>query len=128
RYIRAQRDLTLAQYQKAIQTAFRDVSDALARRATIDRQLDATTRLDAAARDSLMLSTARYREGIDPYLNTLDAQRTAYSAARTLASTRLIKAQNLVALYQSLGGDQLVDTTQPGQAGNRAKRQDEMPR
>ena len=128
RYIKAQRDLTLAQYQKAIQTAFRDVADALARRATIDRQLDATTRLDAAARDSLMLSTARYREGIDPYLNTLDAQRTAYSAARTLASTRLIKAQNLVALYQSLGGDQLVDATQPSQAGNRAKRQDEMPR
>lgn len=121
RYVRAQRDLALANYQKAIQTAFRDVADALARRSTIDRQLKATTRLDAAARDSLMLSTARYREGIDPYLSLLDAQRTAYSAARTLAATRLIKAQNLVALYQSLGGDPLVDVPPTGKDGARTQ-------
>jgi len=110
RYSKAQRDLFLAQYQKAIQSAFRDVADALARRATIDRQLEASTRLDAAARDSLFLANARFREGIDPYLNLLDAQRTAYGAARTLAQTRLLKAQNLVTLYQALGGDQTIDT------------------
>lgn len=109
RYSKAQRDLALATYQKAIQSAFRDVSNALARRATIDDQLAATTRLDSAARDSLFLANARFREGIDPYLNLLDAQRTAYGAARTLAQTRLLKAQNLVTLYQSLGGDELVD-------------------
>lgn len=120
RYSKAQRDLALATYQKAIQSAFRDVADALARRATIDRQLDASTRLDASARDSLFLANARYREGIDPYLNMLDAQRTAYSAARTLASARLIKAQNLVTLYQSLGGDQLIDSMAPAKGGNRA--------
>ncbi len=105
----AQRDRAVATYQKAIQIAFRDVADALARRATIDRQIAASTSLDAAARDSLFLVNARYREGIDPYLNLLDAQRTAYGAARTLANTRLLKAQNLVTLYQSLGGDQQVD-------------------
>ncbi|MET0373751.1 MAG: efflux transporter outer membrane subunit [Rhizorhabdus sp.] len=124
RYSKAQRDLALANYQKAIQSAFRDVADALARRATIDRQLGASRQLDASARDSLFLSTARYREGIDPYLNTLDAQRTAYSAARTLVNTRLIKAQNLVTLYQSLGGDQLVDALPPSSGGNRARAED----
>ncbi|RYG27700.1 MAG: transporter, partial [Burkholderiales bacterium] len=113
--------------QKAIQTAFRDITDALARRATIDRQLDASARLDAAARDALMLSTARYREGVDPYLSLLDAQRTAYGAARTLATTRLIKAQNLVTLYQSLGGDELIDTLPASKGGNDAKPQDAMP-
>lgn len=124
RYSKAQRDLALANYQKAIQSAFRDVADALARRATIDRQLAASTQLDASARDSLFLANARYREGIDPYLNMLDAQRTAYGAAQTLARTRLIKAQNLVTLYQSLGGDQLIDTVPPAPAGNRAKPED----
>jgi len=121
RYAKAQRDLALATYQKAIQTAFRDVADALARRATIDRQLAASARLDAAARDSLFLADARYREGIDPYLSLLDAQRTAYGAARTLASARLIKAQNLVTLYQSLGGDQLIDDPPAGLGGDRAR-------
>jgi multidrug efflux system outer membrane protein len=106
---KGQRDLALAQYQKAIQTAFREVSDALARRGTIDNQLAAQTSLEAAAADELALAQARYREGVDPYLNTLDAQRTYYSARRTLASTRLLKANNLVSLYQTLGGDQLVD-------------------
>ena len=124
RVVRAQRELALATYQKAIQSAFRDIADALARRATIDTQLDATTRLDAAARDSLFLSNARYHEGIDPYLSMLDAQRTAYGAARTLVSARLLKAQNLVTLYQSLGGDQLIDTLPPGKGGNRAKARD----
>lgn len=127
RLVKAQRDLAVANYQKAIQTAFRDISDALARRATIDRQLDASTRLDAAARDALMLSTARYREGVDPYLSLLDAQRTAYGAARTLATTRLIKAQNLVTLYQSLGGDELIDTLPARSGGSNAKPQDAMP-
>ncbi|KKC24753.1 efflux transporter outer membrane subunit, partial [Sphingomonas sp. SRS2] len=124
RYSKAQRDLALANYQTAIQSAFRDVADALARRATIDRQLSASRQLDASARDSLFLATARYREGVDPYLNTLDAQRTAYSAARGLVNTRLIKAQNLVTLYQSLGGDQLVEALPSSQGGNRARSED----
>jgi multidrug efflux system outer membrane protein len=84
------------------------VADALARRGTIHDQLAAQTSLEAAANTNYTLAVARYREGVDPYLNTLDAQRTLYSARRTLAGARLEAAQNLVDLYESLGGDPLV--------------------
>jgi multidrug efflux system outer membrane protein len=107
------RDLAVANYQKAIQSAFRDVADALARRGTIKDQLAAQSGLAAAARENLTLEEARYRGGVTPYLNTLDAQRTYYTAQRTLAATRLIAALNLVDLYQSVGGDQLIDAMPP---------------
>jgi multidrug efflux system outer membrane protein len=107
-YAKAQRDLYLATYQKAIQTAFREVADALARRGTIDDELAADERNLAAAQDSYTLGLARYQEGIDPYLSALDAQRTLYNVRRTTSVARLAKAQNLVAIYQTLGGDQLV--------------------
>ncbi|MBS0334821.1 MAG: efflux transporter outer membrane subunit [Proteobacteria bacterium] len=110
---KGQRQLALAQYQQAIQTAFRDVSDALARRGTIEAQMAAQTNLVSAASDELSLSTARYQQGIDPFLNTLEAQRTLYQARQTLASTRLIRADNLVTLYRALGGDELVDAMAP---------------
>jgi len=100
---KGERALAVAQYQKAIQSAFRDVADALARRGTIQDQVAAQTALTGAAQQAYDLAQARYREGIDPYLNSLDAQRTLYSARRTLAQTRLAEAQNLVALYESLG-------------------------
>jgi multidrug efflux system outer membrane protein len=106
---KGQRNLAVAQYQQAIQTAFREVSDALARRGTIHDQMDAQTALTDAAYDAYMLEDARYREGIDPFLNSLTTQRTLYAARRTLASTRLLQAQNLVTLYRTLGGDQLID-------------------
>ena len=102
---RAQRDAAVAQYQRTIQTAFREVSDALARRGTIGSQFQAQEQLVAAARDNYALADARYREGIDPFLSSLDAQRTLYSARRSLASTRLIRASNLVELYRALGGE-----------------------
>jgi outer membrane protein, multidrug efflux system len=106
---RGQQQLALAQYQLAIQTAFREVADALARRGTINAQVAAQNGLVASAADELDLENARYREGVDPYLNTLEAQRTLYTARRSLASTRLIRADNLVTLYRTLGGDQLID-------------------
>lgn len=106
---RGQRELAVAQYQRAIQTAFREVADALARRGTIRDQMDAQTALVAAASDAYVLQEARYRQGIDPFLNSLTTQRTLYAARRTLAATRLLQAQNLVALYRTLGGDQLID-------------------
>lgn len=112
-FAKAERDAATAQYQKAIQTAFSDVVIALARRATIDDQLAADTRLEAAATDTLTLTTARYQHGIDTYLDLLDAQRTLYQARRTVANTRLVRATNLVAVYRALGGDQLVDTLHP---------------
>jgi len=101
---RGERDLAVAQYRKAIQAAFRDVADALARRGTIKEQLAAQAGLETAASQGYDLAIARYREGVDPYLTTLDAQRTLYSARQSLAETRLAEVQNLVALYESLGG------------------------
>lgn len=101
---KGERDLALAQYQKAVQAAFRDVADALARRGTIRDQLAAQTTLQAAAQQAYDLALARYREGVDPYLTTLEAQRTLYEARRALAQVRLAEAQNLVALYAALGG------------------------
>lgn len=108
-FARAQRELFLAQYEKTIQTAFREVSDALARRGTIDAQMRAQMDLVAAARDAFNLSEARFRGGIDPYLNTLLAQRTLYSAQQSLARTRLQRATNLADLYRTLGGDALIE-------------------
>jgi multidrug efflux system outer membrane protein len=115
---RAQREAALGQYQLTIQTAFREVADALARRGTIDRQIAAQRDLEAAARDNFVLAEARYREGIEPFLTTLDAQRTFYNARRSLTATRLIRADNLVTLYRVLGGDMLTDAlpVRPNQA------------
>ena len=116
-YARAQQQLATAQYQRAIQTAFREVADALARQGTIGDQFSAQSRLEAAAQDANTLEYARYREGIDPFLNALDTQRTLYSARRAMAQARLTRAENLVSLYQALGGDTLVgDTATPGPA------------
>ena len=108
-YAKAQRDRAVALYRQSIQTAFREVADALARRGTVDRQFAAQRLLEDAARDTYMLADARYREGIDTFLSSLDAQRTLYTARRSLASTRLVRASNLVELYRSLGGDMLVE-------------------
>jgi len=108
-YAKAQRDLAVAQYQKAIQTAFSEVADALARRGTIDRQFKAQVDLESSSADNYRLADARYREGIDPYLSALDAQRTLYTARRSLASARLVRANSLVTLYRTLGGDMLLD-------------------
>ncbi len=103
-YAKAQRDLALANYEKAIQTAFREVADALALRATIDEQLAAQQALADAADRALTLSTARFDKGSDTYLNVLVARRTLYTAQQTLVSARLARATNLVSLYTSLGG------------------------
>jgi multidrug efflux system outer membrane protein len=103
-----QRNAALAGYQRAIQTAFREVADALARRATMDEQLAATERQRAAAADVAMLVEARYRNGIDSYLNLLDAQRSYYQVQQTLVQAKLTAARNRVTLYQALGGDALL--------------------
>jgi multidrug efflux system outer membrane protein len=110
----AQRDAALATYEKAIQTAFREVSDALARRGTIADQTRASEALAAAAADNYRLSDARYRGGIDTFLQSLDAQRSLYSARQQLVSTRLTAATNLVTLYRTLGGDATLDATAAG--------------
>jgi len=111
---KAQRDAALATYEKTIQTAFREVADALARRGTITDQLTATRdQLDAAA-DNYKLADMRYRGGIDSYLDSLVAQRSLYSAQQTQINAQLIRASNLVTLYRALGGDSLVEATKDG--------------
>ncbi|HEY6868432.1 MAG TPA: efflux transporter outer membrane subunit [Novosphingobium sp.] len=101
----AQRDLALAGYRKAIQSAFADVANVLARRGTIDRQLAAAEATRAAAADNLALSDLRYRGGVGTYLQDLTARLSSYSAERALVQTRYTEAASRVGLYRALGGD-----------------------
>ena len=105
----ARRTAAVASYQRTIQTAFREVADALARRGTINDEIGARQRQNAAAADNYLLTEARYRAGIESFLGTLDAQRSYYAAQRALVQTRLTAAQNLVELYQAIGGDTLLN-------------------
>ncbi len=110
----ADRDAALAAYEKAIQTAFQEVSDALARRGTIAEQERAQEQLVASATDNYQLSDARYRGGVDSFLQSLDAQRSLYNARRSLIATELTRATNLVTLYRVLGGDSSLEATGDG--------------
>lgn len=107
----AQRDAALATYQRTVQTAFREVADALARRGTMNDEIAARQRQQAETADTYLLTEARYREGIDPFLNVLDAQRSYYAAQQTLVSTKLTAAENIVDTYQAIGGDALLEGT-----------------
>lgn len=110
RLSQAQKEAAVATYQSTIQSAFRDVTDALARRGTMGDELSARQRQDAAAAEYLRLSEARYKAGVENYLTTLDAQRSYYSARQLLVQSKLTEAQNLVSLYQALGGDPLLQS------------------
>jgi len=98
------RDIALAQYEQAIQTAFREVADSLAQRGTIDEQLAAQQSLTDATAQSHKLSRARYEKGVDSYLTVLDSQRALYGAQQGLISVRLTRLANQVTLYKALGG------------------------
>ena len=98
------RDIAIAQYEKAIQTAFREVADALAQRGTVGDQLVAQQSLTDATSESYRLSRARYEKGVDSYLIVLDSQRSLYSAQQNLITVRLSRLANLVTLYKVLGG------------------------
>ncbi|WP_028310889.1 efflux transporter outer membrane subunit [Derxia gummosa] len=100
----ADRDIAVASYEKAIQSAFREVADALARRATIDSELAARQAAVDASAEALRLTEARYRQGGADYLGVLDAQRSLYAAQQSLIAARLARAGNLVTLYKVLGG------------------------
>ena len=100
----ADRDIYLAQYEKTIQVAFREVADALARRGTVGDQIAAQEALVGAWADAYRLSDARYTRGIDSYLGVLDAQRSLYAAQQGLIILRLARLTNLVTLYKVLGG------------------------
>lgn len=101
---KATRDIAMAQYEKAIQTAFREVADALAGRATYTDQLRAQTAQAEAEATRFKLSDLRYRNGVASYLDLLDAQRSLFSAQQAVVQTRLGQLQNRVSLYKVLGG------------------------
>lgn len=101
---KADRDIYIAQYEKAIQAAFREVADALAQQGTIGSQLAAQEALVRASEETYRLSNARYMKGVDNYLNVLDAQRSLYSAQQGLISLRLARLGYLVTMYKVLGG------------------------
>jgi multidrug efflux system outer membrane protein len=101
---KGQRDLAQANYEKSIQSAFREVADALAQHARIDEELSAQETLVAADTDAVRLVEAEYRRGSASELDVLTSQSNLYVAEQTLTTTQLLKATNLVALYQALGG------------------------
>jgi multidrug efflux system outer membrane protein len=103
-YAKAERKAYLAQYEKAIQSAFRDVANALARRATAEAAITANDAATNSASSSLNLSQARYERGADTYLNVLIAQRTLYATQQAQITARLTRDTNLVTLYTALGG------------------------
>jgi multidrug efflux system outer membrane protein len=100
----ADRDIALAQYERAIQSGFREVADALALSYTLNQQRQAQEALLEAATQVHALSEARYKAGRDSYLTLLDAQRTLYSARQVLVATQLQEQANRVGLYKALGG------------------------
>ncbi|NBB64638.1 efflux transporter outer membrane subunit [Pseudomonas sp. ODNR1LW] len=104
RLAEANAQAAVATYEKAIQTAFSEVSNALAQRGTIGEQLAAQTARAESARAAATISEARYRVGVSSFIVALDAQRTAYSAEQQLLTTRLSRETNLVELYRALGG------------------------
>lgn len=101
---KADKDIAIAKYEKAIQGAFREVADALAKRGTLGDQQAAQQSLVDASAKTYRLSILRYEKGIDIYLNVLDAQRNLYSAQQSLIAIRLTKLANQVRLYAVLGG------------------------
>lgn len=100
----AQQAIEVANYEKTLQIAFREVADALAARGTLAEQLAAQQSLTDATTRAFALSTALFKNGASSYLDVLDAQRAMYVAMQNLISLRLIEQGNRVALYRVLGG------------------------
>lgn len=108
-------DIAVAQYEKSIQSAFREVADALAGRDTLERQLQAQQAQQDAETDRLRLTDLRFRNGAASQLDWLDAQRSLFATQQALVQVRLAYLQNQVALYKTLGGgaDQRENPTAP---------------
>lgn len=105
----AERDIALAEYEKSIQSGFREVADALALGQSLAAQHDAQAALLEAAQKAHDLSQARYDAGLDSFLVLLDARRTLYAARQSLLATQLAEQANRVTLYKALGGGWQTD-------------------
>lgn len=103
---KANREIAVAQYEKVVQTAFKEVADALAGRATLDEQLRAQDAQAAAEATRLQLVDLSYRNGAASTLDLLDAQRSSFAAQQLALQVRLAQLQNQVQLYKVLGGGQ----------------------
>jgi multidrug efflux system outer membrane protein len=101
---KAGRDIAVAQYEKSIQTAFREVADALAGQATFSEQLRAEQATAQSEAERFKLSDLRYRSGTANYLDLLDAQRSLFVAQQSAVNANLARLQNQVTLYRVLGG------------------------
>lgn len=108
-YANAQQKIALAQYEKTIQTAFKDVSDALVERANISEQLNAQEDLVNTAKKSYEVALNSYKYGIGNYLNVLISQKKFFDSQRVLIDTKLSELINRVSLYTSLGGNEKID-------------------
>ncbi len=97
-------NIAIADYEKTIQVAFREVADALAARATLAEEIDAQKAVRDAQFERLSLAQARYQNGIANYLDVLDAERELFNAEQALVQSQLLKLTNAVDLYRSLGG------------------------
>jgi multidrug efflux system outer membrane protein len=101
---KVEREVAVAQYEKAIQTAFREVADALAVQGTVEEQLSAQQSLVKALAETHRLARLRYERGIDTYLTVLDSQRALFAAEQGLVTVRLLSLTNRVRLFAVLGG------------------------
>ena len=113
---KVQKNIQIADYEKTIQTAFREVADALAARGTYLQQIKAQRELVDAFADSYRLSDLRFRTGVDNYLSALDSQRSLYTAQLNLVSLRQAELANLVTFYKALGGGWQEHSVQQAEA------------
>ncbi|WP_284945476.1 efflux transporter outer membrane subunit [Acidisoma cladoniae] len=117
-YAKVEKRVEIANYEKTIQTAFREVSDALAARGTYLDQLAAEQQLVDAYGDAYRLSTMRFQAGVDTYLSALTTQQSLFESEQTLVSLKASQLQNLVTLYKALGGGwYAVSPTAPSTGG-----------
>ncbi len=118
---KASEQIAVAQYEKSVQSAFREVSDALAARNLLDQQITAQQALVQSESDRYELSRLRFMKGVDSYLAALDAQRSLFTAEQNLITLRLSRLNNLVTLYKVLGGGWVESTGKaPAQPGDNA--------
>lgn len=108
------RELAVAEYERTIQAAFRDVADALVARGPLNVRVESLEQLQAAEARRLELAEQRYREGVASYLEVLDAQRSLLEAQQSVVQARQLRLTNAVDLYTALGGGLIETTTAAG--------------
>lgn len=117
----ARKVIAVAQYEKTIQTAFKEVADLLNARDTLAEQLRAQQRLQQAQEERLKLTEARYRNGVASHLELLDAQRDAYSAQQATVQVRRLQLASAAQLYKALGGGEGISADKVTAATSGAK-------